>query len=115
MISGYVEENQYTLEVTNIGTSSVLFKVTAASRDACVSNFESAPILTQKQYLRPRKRLRFYTANFSVERWVIISDVRRATNTINTATAITANQVGDGCFILRRTGYRRIICSSVLS
>ena len=26
MISGYVEENQYTLEVTNIGTSSVLFK-----------------------------------------------------------------------------------------
>ena len=57
MISGYVEENQYTLEVTNIGTSSVLFKVTAASRDACVLNFENAPIFNAKTIFEAEKEI----------------------------------------------------------
>ena len=45
MLSGYVTKNQYTIEVTNIDTSSTLFKKTGTSRNECVSAFEKAPIL----------------------------------------------------------------------
>lgn len=42
MISGYLTRDQYTLELCNIDTDSMLFTMTSAFRDECVSAFEKA-------------------------------------------------------------------------
>lgn len=44
MISGYLTGDQYTLELCNIDTDSMLFTMTSASRDECVSAFEKARV-----------------------------------------------------------------------
>lgn len=57
MLSGYVTKNQYTIEVTNIDTSSTLFKKTGTSRNECVSNFEKAPIFNKKTIYEVEKEI----------------------------------------------------------
>lgn len=44
MISGYLTRDQYTLELCNIDTDLMLFTMTSASRDECVSAFEKARV-----------------------------------------------------------------------
>lgn len=44
MISGYLTRDQYTLELCNIDTDSMLFTMTSAFRDECVSAFEKARV-----------------------------------------------------------------------
>lgn len=48
MISGYLTGDQYgdqyTLELCNIDTDSMLFTMTSASRDECVAAFEKAQV-----------------------------------------------------------------------
>ena len=57
MLSGYVTKNQYTIEVTNIDTSSTLFKKTGTSRNECVSAFEKAPIVNKKTIYEVEKEI----------------------------------------------------------
>ena len=44
MISGYLTRDQYTLELCNIDTDSMLFTMTSAFRNECVSAFEKARV-----------------------------------------------------------------------
>ena len=48
MISGYLTRDQYTLELCNIYTDSMLFTMTSAFRDECVSAFEKARVFDKQ-------------------------------------------------------------------
>ena len=48
IISGYIDNNKYTLELYNISQDKCLFKMTDISREKCVEAFEEAPIFNGK-------------------------------------------------------------------
>ncbi|MCI1268770.1 MAG: hypothetical protein LKG21_02560 [Ruminococcus sp.] len=48
MVSGYMENNEYTLELFNISQDNCLFKMTDVSRIKCIEAFEEALIFNGK-------------------------------------------------------------------
>lgn len=48
IISGYIDNNKYTLELYNISQDKCLFKLTDIKREKCVEAFEEAPIFNGK-------------------------------------------------------------------
>ncbi|MGN0656295.1 MAG: hypothetical protein ACI4KR_05845 [Ruminiclostridium sp.] len=48
IISGYIDNSEYTLELYNMSQDKSLFKMTDISREKCVEAFEEAPIFNGK-------------------------------------------------------------------
>ena len=48
IISGYIDDSEYTLELYNVSQVKRLFKMTDISREKCVEAFEEAPIFNGK-------------------------------------------------------------------
>ena len=48
MVSGYMEDNEYTLELYNISQDNCLFKMTDVNRIKCIEAFEEIPAFNGK-------------------------------------------------------------------
>lgn len=57
IVSGYMENNEYTLELYNISQDECLFKMTDVSRIKCIEAFEEAPIFNEKTIYEVEKEI----------------------------------------------------------
>ena len=57
MISGYMVEDCYVLEMCNINANTILFEVSSASRNDCVTAFENATIFNGQTIYEVEKNI----------------------------------------------------------